>query len=64
MTTRPFPTDRPGRNAVSEHTESALPSRVYVIDDDPELCESVEWLLESAAISCVICHSADEFLEQ
>lgn len=37
---------------------------VYVIDDDPELCESVEWLLESAAISSIICHSADEFLGQ
>src|SRR5699024_12692761 len=37
---------------------------VYVIDDDPELCESVEWLLESAAISSIVCHSADEFLAQ
>lgn len=40
------------------------PTRVYVIDDDPELCESVDWLLDSAAISCTICHSADEFLER
>lgn len=39
------------------------PTRVYVVDDDPELCESVEWLLDSAAISCSICHSADEFLD-
>lgn len=37
---------------------------VYVIDDDPELCDSVEWLLDSASIACTICHSADEFLEQ
>lgn len=37
---------------------------VYVIDDDHELCESVEWLLESAAISSIVCHSADEFLAQ
>jgi RNA polymerase sigma factor (sigma-70 family) len=38
-------------------------TRVYVVDDDVELCESVEWLLDSAAISCTICHSADEFLD-
>lgn len=36
---------------------------VYVVDDDPDLCESVEWLLESAAISCTVCHSASEFLD-
>jgi RNA polymerase sigma factor (sigma-70 family) len=35
---------------------------VYVVDDDPELCESVEWLLDSIGITPVICHSADEFL--
>ncbi|MGP6174141.1 response regulator transcription factor [Corynebacterium sp. A21] len=40
------------------------PAEVYVIDDDPELCESVAWLLDSAGISCTICHSADEFLAQ
>lgn len=44
--------------------DSVPSARVYVIDDDPELCESVEWLLGSAAISCTICHSADEFLDQ
>lgn len=43
--------------------DSVPPTRVYVVDDDPELCESVEWLLDSAAISCTICHSADEFLD-
>lgn len=35
---------------------------VYVVDDDPELCESVSWLLDSAGIVCTICNSADEFL--
>ena len=35
---------------------------VYVVDDDPELCESVEWLLDSISISPVVCHSADAFL--
>ena len=35
---------------------------VYVVDDDPELCESVDWLLDSVGIKPVICHSADEFL--
>ncbi|AGF73706.1 response regulator transcription factor [Corynebacterium halotolerans] len=44
--------------------DSVPPTKVYVIDDDPELCESVEWLLDSAAISCTICNSADEFLNQ
>lgn len=36
---------------------------VYVVDDDPELCESVDWLLESIGIHPQICHSAAEFLE-
>lgn len=35
---------------------------VYVVDDDPELCESVGWLLDSIGIKPVICHSADAFL--
>jgi FixJ family two-component response regulator len=35
---------------------------VYVVDDDPELCESVEWLLDSIGIKPVVCHSADQFL--
>lgn len=37
---------------------------VYVVDDDPELCESVSWLLGSADITCSIANSADEFLAQ
>lgn len=41
-----------------------LTPRVYVVDDDPELCESVQWLLDSAEIECTISHSATEFLEQ
>ena len=41
---------------------SALTPVVYVVDDDPALCESVAWLLESMDIAPVICHSADEFL--
>lgn len=36
---------------------------VYVVDDDPELCESVAWLLDSIGITPVICHSADQFLD-
>ncbi len=52
------------RNAVPQDIDSVPPTKVYVIDDDPELCESVEWLLDSAAISCTICNSADEFLNQ
>ncbi len=38
------------------------PATVYVVDDDPELCESVDWLLDSIGIKPLICHSADEFL--
>ncbi|NMO03044.1 response regulator transcription factor [Gordonia sp. TBRC 11910] len=38
------------------------PATVYVVDDDPELCESVDWLLDSIGIHPTICHSADEFL--
>ncbi|WLP88727.1 response regulator [Gordonia sp. NB41Y] len=36
---------------------------VYVVDDDPELCDSVDWLLGSIGISPRICHSAAAFLE-
>lgn len=36
---------------------------VYVVDDDPELCDSVDWILESIGIRPVICHSADAFLD-
>ncbi|WP_238422996.1 response regulator transcription factor [Gordonia sp. 'Campus'] len=39
-----------------------MTATVYVVDDDPELCESVDWLLGSIGISPRICHSADEFL--
>ncbi|MEE3849709.1 response regulator [Gordonia sp. LSe1-13] len=38
------------------------PATVYVVDDDPELCESVDWLLDSIGIKPTICHSADQFL--
>lgn len=63
--TTPRVSARPeSRNAVPQDIDSVPSARVYVIDDDPELCESVEWLLGSAAISCTICHSADEFLDQ
>lgn len=41
---------------------SAPPATVYVVDDDPELCESVDWLLGSIGIKPEICHSADAFL--
>ena len=44
--------------------DSVPATRVYVVDDDSALCESVEWLLDSAAISCTICNSADEFLSR
>ncbi|MCS5480369.1 response regulator [Corynebacterium sp. YIM 101645] len=36
---------------------------VYIVDDDPELCESVAWLLDSAGIEGTICHSAQELLD-
>lgn len=63
-TTRPTLSLSPDRDAMNQDKDPVPPARVYVIDDDPELCESVEWLLDSAAITCTICHSADEFLEQ
>lgn len=64
MTAPLIPSQPDPRDIVPRNDSSMPPTRVYVIDDDPELCESVEWLLDSAAISCTICHSADEFLEQ
>ncbi|MCZ4535472.1 MULTISPECIES: response regulator transcription factor [unclassified Gordonia (in: high G+C Gram-positive bacteria)] len=45
-------------------TASDATATVYVVDDDPELCESVDWLLGSIGISPRICHSADDFLAQ
>ncbi|MGN7133112.1 response regulator transcription factor [Rhodococcoides corynebacterioides] len=44
-------------------TASVPPATVYVVDDDPELCESVEWLLDSIGIQPVVCHSATDFLD-
>nr|WP_040518340.1 response regulator [Gordonia aichiensis] len=41
---------------------TAPPATVYVVDDDPELCESVDWLLGSIGIKPQICLSADAFL--
>lgn len=35
---------------------------VYIVDDDPELCESVSWLLGSIGVESVMFHSADAFL--
>ena len=36
---------------------------VYVVDDDFEVCESVDWLLESIGIRPVVCHSGEQFLD-
>lgn len=62
MTTLHTEEPRKSRNTVPLSPDTVPLTRVYVVDDDPELCESVEWLLDSAAISCTICNSADEFL--
>lgn len=35
---------------------------VYVVDDDPDMCRSVDWLLSSIGITPVTCHSGDDFL--
>jgi RNA polymerase sigma factor (sigma-70 family) len=48
---------------MSQPTDNAADAAVYVVDDDPELCESVDWLLASIGIKPIICHSADRFLE-
>lgn len=41
---------------------TAAETTVYVVDDDPALCDSVDWLLGSIDIHPVICHSADDLL--
>lgn len=49
---------------MAEGIDDQLPeTTVYVVDDDPDLCESVAWLLASIGIRPVICHSGDEFLD-
>jgi len=35
---------------------------VYIVDDDPELCESVSWLLASIGLESVVLPGADTFL--
>nr|WP_227999257.1 response regulator [Nocardia australiensis] len=51
------------RGDMSGLLNEAVPrATVFVVDDDPELCESVDWLLGSIGITPEICHSADEFL--
>ncbi|MFV0457549.1 MAG: response regulator transcription factor [Actinomycetales bacterium] len=42
--------------------DSARPAAVYVIDDDPELRESLSWLLDSVGIKATGYPLADEFL--
>ncbi|WP_431813975.1 response regulator transcription factor [Kocuria sp. cx-455] len=44
--------------------ESTEATKVYVVDDDPGMCESVKWLLESIDIVPTLCLSADEFINQ
>ncbi|ANE05421.1 response regulator transcription factor [Corynebacterium crudilactis] len=44
--------------------EDKTTTKVYIVDDDTELCESVAWLLDSAGITTITCHNADEFLTQ
>ncbi|MFF0239460.1 response regulator transcription factor [Rhodococcus pyridinivorans] len=48
---------------VTGNDAPASESTVYVVDDDPALCDSVDWILESIGIRPVICHSADVFLD-
>lgn len=36
---------------------------VFIVDDDPDLCEALRWLLESDGLSAECCHSAESFLE-
>ncbi|MGU3583978.1 response regulator transcription factor, partial [Rhodococcus sp. C26F] len=48
---------------VTGNDAPASEATVYVVDDDPALCDSVDWILESIGIRPVICHSADVFLD-
>lgn len=57
MSTRPD-----GAGSVRAHRETD--AHVYVVDDDPELLESVSWLLDSIGIRAITCDSADEFLDR
>lgn len=44
-------------------TPDTIPGTVvYLVDDDPELCESVTWLLGSIGVEPVVFNAADEFL--
>lgn len=40
------------------------PARLYVVDDDPAVCESVSWLLASVGIETITVNSGGEFLER
>ncbi|GAA1721861.1 response regulator transcription factor [Propioniferax innocua] len=43
--------------------EQVPAARLYVVDDDAAVCESVSWLLASVGVETTIFHSGGEFLE-
>ncbi|WP_026926776.1 response regulator transcription factor [Granulicoccus phenolivorans] len=47
-------------------TPPAVPgaTSVYVVDDDPDLLESVSWLLDSIGVACTTLDSAIAFLDE
>ncbi len=45
-------------------TESTLEPTVFVIDDDPALCESLRWLMESIGLKVRVYSNAKDFLTE
>ncbi len=43
---------------------TSINNTVFIIDDDPDMCEALRWLLEDAQFNVEIYHSAQAFLQQ
>lgn len=50
------------KNSQAKRETAAITPTVYVIDDDPALCESLRWLMESIGLKVEVYSNAKDFL--
>lgn len=41
-----------------------LPQTIYIVDDDPDLCRSLQWLLESVGLTSMVFNRSTDFLAE
>ncbi len=41
-----------------------LPQTIYIVDDDPDLCRSLQWLLESVGLTSMVFNRGTDFLAE